>query len=65
LKKLIAVGTTKEDPKTWNCWEEVAIYVADSIKDALEMDNRGRESAVELNMDTTRLILRMPDFPDD
>ena len=65
MKKLIAVGTTKEDPKMWNCWEEVAIYVAGSIEEALEMDNRGRVLAVELDMTKTRLILRMPDFPND
>ena len=49
----------------WNCWEEVAIYVAGSIEEALEMDNRGRVLAVELDMTKTRLILRMPDFPND
>lgn len=66
MKKLIAVGTCESNSKKWHCWDEVELYVADSIEEALFMANkRNSFPAVEIDMTVSMHLLSMPKFPDD
>ena len=66
MKKLIAVGTFNPNPEEWKCWNEVELYIADSIWEAISMAGYNCEyPAVEVDMSKSRHLLSMPEFPDD
>jgi len=67
MKKLIAVGTKNPNPEAWKCWNEVKLYIADSIEEAKKMSgcHHNEYPAVEVDMSRSRHLLSMPEFPDD
>ena len=65
--KLIAVGTKRPNPANWNPRDEVHLYLAESVEDALkihqELGSGGQEDlAVEVDMSKRGLVLGMPEF---
>jgi hypothetical protein len=66
MKKLIAIGTENPNPKKWTEWDEVRLYIADSVEEAINMDGRYKNSpATEVDMTKSQFVLGMPDFPED
>jgi hypothetical protein len=65
MKKLIAIGTENPNPKKWTEWDEVKLYIADSVEEAIEMDGGWKKFGVEVDMSKSRHLLSMPEFPDD
>lgn len=66
MKKLIAVGTTDPNPLNWEPWNEVKLYIADSVEEAIGLDDRYRKGpAVEVDMTKSQFVLGMSEFPDD
>jgi len=65
MKKLIAVGTDKPNPKFWHSWDEVRLHIADSIEEAKKLDGRYNRQASEVDMSESGFVLGMPDLPDD
>lgn len=65
MKKLIAIGTENPNPEKWTVWDEVRLYIADSVEEAIEMDGGWQKFGVEVDMSKSRHLLSMPEFPDD
>jgi len=51
--KLIAVGTTNPNPEEWTAWEDVELYLAESIEEAVKMAGY-HESFMAVEVDMTK-----------
>jgi hypothetical protein len=72
MKKLIAIGTSWVDQewmvgeaRLWHTWNDVRIYIADSIDEAKKMDGRRGKSAIEIDMSQSKLLVKLPELPND
>ena len=64
--KLWVVGENSPNPEEWSMWSEFSLVVAETAKQACELDGR-RCSAVEIPLDKARVLLKMsePDWGED
>ena len=69
--KLIAVGTTKPNPGDWNAWDNVTLYIARSVEDAVRMEYphiKGKpccDNACEVDMSRAVRVMVMEPYIGD
>lgn len=69
--KLIAVGTTDPNPDNWKSWDEVELYIAKDLEQAIKMAGyfygSGEDCypAVEVDMTIAKHLMTAPDYVED
>ena len=64
--KLFAVGTSEPNPAKWNVWDEVELYIAESLEKAVEMAGYHYQCpACEVDMTIEQSVMDMPPYIED
>jgi len=67
--KLIAVGTDDPNPENWRAWDDVVLYLAPSVEEALKLEyphgHAENFPAVEVDASKASFVMRMEPYTKD